>query len=431
MCKQYQIEVHVLPLLSSPLPSSLPSTICEPQLRSSSTPANTPASSKHPTATSPNPVRLPSPPPLSPSFSFHPIPSPQPAAKPSLSSLASLLHGITLHPQHAPHKCPPCRTYDRDRWRRGWPPIPLPPPPTPRYSAPRVRKIPDEPGSDEDDFAVVFEEGTMMMMDKRRVEHDEESGGVGLGVGLGLGGIGEGVVMSGGLNGGDTGSSEGFGLGIDGAGGREDAKITTTTSTSTTETTTPTTPTKKSTTQDLINKMRAQSFAEGVESGIRGELRSRFGGFGGRKLRDRRVSTVEMGGVPMERTVSNRGSLALQSPRRSSYRGADMERGGGLGLGIGIGTGSGAVDTNVDSGFEKQKESEGGELGLGLGLGFGGVPMERDGGMAKVDSGDAKTWLRKTRRESIFSKSAPAITWEVDGTREDDMESVTARFLDF
>ncbi|KAK0103749.1 hypothetical protein ONS95_005755 [Cadophora gregata] len=379
-------------------------------------------------------------------------------------------HSITIHLQHAPHKCHPCRTYDRDRWRRGWPPIPLPVPPPPPpplppvktssglggFSTPRVRKVVGEgegDGESEEDgggdgegegegdnFAVVFEEGTRMgKVKKERVEHDEETGGVGLGFGKRLGtgmgkglGIREGVVMSGGLNGDDSGSSEGFGLGIDGAGGGGNAALT------------PTTPTKNSTAQDLINKMRAQSFAEGIESGIRSELRSRFGGYGGKKSRERRMSTVEMGGVPMERTVSNRGSLALKSPRESSYRSTDMERGGGgggggLGLGIGMnsGFGPGTVDTAVVNGaFEKQKESEVGDLGLGLGLGlssgFGGVPMEREGGTAKIDGGYGKTWLRKTRRESVFSKStASTTTSEIDGTQEDDMGSVTARFLDF
>ncbi|KAH7397573.1 hypothetical protein BKA64DRAFT_672263 [Cadophora sp. MPI-SDFR-AT-0126] len=226
-----------------------------------------------------------------------------------------------------------------------------------------------------------------------------------------------GILMSGGLNGDDTGSSEGFGLGIDGAGGGNDNKTTMTASA--TDATTPTTPTKKDIAQDVRRKMRAQSFAEGVEKRIRGELRSRFGGFGGRKLRERRLSTVETGGVPMERTVSNRGSLALTSPRGSSYRGADMERGGGLGLGIGIELGSGTAGTEVD-GVEKQKESEGGDIGLplGLGVGFGGVPMERDGGMVKVDNRDGKGWLRRTRRESVFSKSTSATTSEIEKTSQ-------------
>lgn len=267
------------------------------------------------------------------------------------------------------------------------------------------------------------------------LEHDEESGGVGLGLGLRAGlGIGESerAFMGGGLNSGDTGSSEGFGLGIDGAGGGGGFDSVDTAKTVTT-TTTPMTPKRLSneTAYERIRRMRAQSFAEGVENGIRGEQRARFGGFGGRKLRERRASAVEMGGVPMERTISNRGSLPSRSSPGSSYRGADMEGGGDLGLGLDIGYASSTDATETDAGGEKQKESEGEEPGVDLRLGVGGVAMERDGGMAKVDRVDAKSWLRKTRRESVFSKSASTSTSEVEGTSDDDMESVTARFLNF
>ena len=266
-------------------------------------------------------------------------------------------------------------------------------------------------------------------------EHDEESGGVGLGLGLGAGlGIGESerAFMSGGLNSDDTGSSEGFGLGIDGAGGGGGFGSADTAKTVTT-TTTPMTPKRLSneTAYERIRRMRAQSFAEGVDNGIRGEQRARFGGFGGRKLRERRASTVEMGGVPIERTISNRGSLPSRSSPGPSYRGADMEGGGGLGLGLDIERAATTDATETDAGSKGQKDSAGEYTGLGFGLGVGGVAMERDGGMAKVDRVDAKSWLRKTRRESVFSKSASTSTSEVEGTSDDDMESVTARFLNF
>ena len=108
-----------------------------------------------------------------------------------------------------------------------------------------------------------------------------------------------------------------------------------------------------------------------------------------------------------------------------------MEGGGGLGLGLDIGNASTTDATETDAGSMRQKASESEDTDLGLGLGLGGVTMERDGGIAKVDKVDAKSWLRRTRRESVFSKSASTSTLEVEGTSDDDMESVMARFLNF
>ncbi|KAH7346840.1 hypothetical protein BKA65DRAFT_285130 [Rhexocercosporidium sp. MPI-PUGE-AT-0058] len=308
---------------------------------------------------------------------------------------SSCSRGVEILTQHAPHKCPPCRNYDRDRWRRGWPPLPLPQPA--RACIPRMRTITAEPDSDDDDFAVEFEEGTFL----GKVEHCEDTGGVGLGLGGGLGfgaGVGEGVVMIGGLNGEDTGSSEGFGLGIDGAGTGTEAGDTSTT-------TTPTMTSSRAATnpeRGLVSKKHAESFTAGDGEGVGSELRSRFGGYGGKKLRGRRSSTAEaVGGVPMERTVSKRGSLSLRSPSGSNYRGADMERGGG-GMG----------------------------LGLGLGLGFGGVTMERKGEGSTVQ-GSAKGPPSTRRRSHNILKLPSASTSEVEGTSDDTLESATAQFLGF
>ncbi|KAG4432750.1 hypothetical protein IFR05_011780 [Cadophora sp. M221] len=208
----------------------------------------------------------------------------------------------------------------------------------------------------------------------------------------------------------------------------------------------------------LVSKKRAGSFALGVGEAVGDDLRARFGGFGGRKLRGRRSSTVDgMGGVPMERTVSKRGSLSLRGPGGSSYRGADMERGGGGGLGLGLGFG--ARDMGVGGGIGEQKESQCGDLGLGLGLGlgfggvamerdggnttvqsidmglglglgFGGVAMERDGGSVTVQSGDTQPSPSTRRRSHNISKVPPVSASEIDRT-SDDIESVTAQFLDF
>ncbi|KAH9217068.1 hypothetical protein DL95DRAFT_494855 [Leptodontidium sp. 2 PMI_412] len=330
---------------------------------------------------------------------------------------ANCTRGVEILTQQAPHKCPPCRNYDRDRWRRGWSPIPVSQPA--RACIPRMRTIPAEPDSDEeDDFAVVFEEGTALGV----VEHEEEKGGVGVGLGFGAG-VGVGMLMSGGLNGEDTGSSEGFGLGIDGAGaGAGDTSTTTTPTMSSSSIST-----KKD--RGLASKKRAESFAAGDGETVGDELRSRFGGFGGKKLRGRRSSTVEaMGGVPMERTASRRGSLSLRSPGGSSYRGADMERGGGAGLGLGIGFGVG--DMSAGGVIKDQKESQGGDLGLGIGLGFGGVAMEKEGGKTAIQISEVQDSLSTRRRSHNISKISPVSTSEVDGT-SDDIESVTAQFLDF
>ncbi|KAG4431172.1 hypothetical protein IFR05_013353, partial [Cadophora sp. M221] len=113
--------------------------------------------------------------------------SKQDQANPTTTSATysnSCARGIEILIQHAPHKCPPCRNYDRDRWRRGWPRIPLPQPA--RSCVLGTRTVPAEPDSDdgdeEDDFAVEFEEGTFL---GHLVEHEEEKGGVGLGFGFG------------------------------------------------------------------------------------------------------------------------------------------------------------------------------------------------------------------------------------------------------
>lgn len=268
-----------------------------------------------------------------------------------------------------------------------------------------------------------FEETTTIFLGVGRVEHDEEGGGVGLG-------IGDGVRMSGGLNGEDTGSSEGFGLGIDGAGagsgGGADKDANTT----------PTSSPKKSPTKaerGLRSKKRAESLAAGDGDGE--AVRSRFGGFGGRKLRSRRASTVEsMGGVPMERTVSSRGSrpLSLGSASGASYRGADMEMGGG-GLGLGLGLGFSAGDVGVGSGVEDSKEGGSGNLGLGLGLGlgFGGVPMKREGGKTAVGGYGRTHSLPTRRRTQSISKIGSVNTTEMDSPSDETQESVTAQFLDF
>ncbi|KAL2070031.1 hypothetical protein VTL71DRAFT_14711 [Oculimacula yallundae] len=437
-----------------------------------------------------------------------------------LNRPVSCTMGITILTQRAPHKCHTCRTYDRDRWRRGWPPIPVPQPSLDAYmsSTRRSRKRPagvefeDDSDGDEDaglswdggdkDFGIEDEEefqrtimslgglgfekvgvkagkvgGEKMMREgtgsgssekglksKREgteegwTEQLDEKSGTLSGIGLGQKG---GIVLSSGLNGEDTGSSEGFGLAIDGAMSDHPlappptpksnfsmpspiSKEFYTSPYSFSESRADTTPPR--TRRSPIRRKRADSFATDHGSSEdeigTGELGARFGGYGGRKLRGRRASAVEVveipdatgggvtmgrsggsggvamersgSGVPMERTVSHRGrrtsSLTSRSMPRftggSSYRGTDMV-GGGTGLGLGMNMGSGLGAQHLESSTSGQKEDEGGDLGLGVGFGstsssgFGGVAMKRDGTARTVRSDDAN------RSYSVSSLSLP------------------------
>ncbi|CZT46105.1 uncharacterized protein RSE6_06490 [Rhynchosporium secalis] len=301
-------------------------------------------------------------------------------------------------------------------------------------------------------------------------EHSEGSHGVALGMGFGKD---EGIVLSGGLNGEDTGSSEGFGLTIDGA--ISDDPATSTTSTQVYVSPYSFSEDRPSTTlhpvaadraqssksrimRSPVRRKRADSFATdhggSEESDIgNGEPSSRFGGFGGRRLRGRRASTLDVvpfpeldsaggdvamerngwgatmqrfdtdvamerrgTGVAMERTVSHRYSRSdtiTQSTRPrplsgSSYRGTEM-LGGGSGLGFGMGMDSSTGGPRRDNFTRPQRDSASGDLGLSSALDMATGAAPRRGGVAMERGGEAKT-IRSddtTRSYSLTSRSLP------------------------
>ncbi|CZS96160.1 uncharacterized protein RCO7_05034 [Rhynchosporium graminicola] len=404
-------------------------------------------------------------------------------------SEVSCPRGITILTQNAPHKCHACRTYDRDRWRRGWPRIPILQPMSLDLYMPRTSRgrpagtlFEDDGDGDGGDF------------DEEELERSI------LGMGLDFERFGKRASRFGKEGIGEKGKEKGGSKGSDLSDRADDDEESWTEH-------------SEGSNGVALGIKRADSFATdhggSEESDIgNGEPGSRFGGFGGRRLRGRRASTLDVvpfpeldsaggdvamerngwgatmqrvdtdvamerrgTGVAMERTVSHRYSRSdtiTQSTRPrplsgSSYRGTEM-LGGGSGLGFGMGMDSSTGGPRRDNFTRPQRDSASGDLGLssasdmatGAAPRRGGVAMERGGEARTIRSDDttrsysltSRSLPTRRRRSTVVARprlelgsnttTATGTAREGSGTRTGDddddgvkKESITAQFLDF
>ncbi|CAL3963462.1 unnamed protein product [Diplocarpon coronariae] len=316
----------------------------------------------------------------------------------------SCMRGIELHDQRAPHKCKACRNYDRDRWRRGWPPRPLP-----------VLRPGRPPPSDAENAMCDSENETEELEGFRgrrvrlRVRPADRAAGRAEG------------------SGGARGSGPSSGPGVPAPSAESCAAAN----------------------HDLPRRARSRNSSPGsiaaeIEqiakeldafqwspSGkVRGKSQSRsprrssslgrWGGFGGLKL-EGSAAMPAPGGL----------STCRGSSRGASYRGADMEMGGrrvGLDMGDDKGGGSGGgsgrlaerwLRLDLGLGDEERRVDLDGEGagssrdaspssreagGLGLGFGFGGFDMDRGGSISAESEDTEGCRRRRPRSHSVSSQ---------------------------